>query len=141
MNKKSYLIIGVTIIIFLIAIVTIVFSNNSKNNNWTTEIKKSQNFQITMTDCNGREKKLPNNILDELSNKWNLISNNGPWTGDNNTCYNTVTISYDNNGIVKQKQILIIDDSSMVLSIEESNTYYTNANSIINELNKLFVSE
>lgn len=141
MDKKSYLIIGVTILIFLIVIITIIFSNNSKNNNWTTEIKKSQNFQITMTDCNEREKKLSNNILNELSNKWNSLSNNGPWTGDTNTCYNTVTISYDNNGIIKHKQILIIDNSSIVLSIDESNTYYTNANDIINELNKLFVSQ
>lgn len=140
MNKKNYLITGGTILIFLISIIAILFSNSQKNNNWTTEIKNSQNFQITMKDCNGREKELSDNILDTISNKWHFLSNNGPWTGDTNTCYTTVTFSYDNNGIIKQKQILIIDDSSIVLRIESSNTYYTNANNIIDELNKLFIA-
>lgn len=140
MSKKNYLIIGVTILIFLIAILAITFSNNQQNSDWTIEIKNSQNYQITMKNCNGREKILSNNILDVFSNKWNLLSNNGPWTGDTNTCHNTVTISYDNNGIVKQKQILIIDESSIVFNIDTSNTYYTNANDIIKELNALFVS-
>ena len=108
MNKKNYLITGGTILIFLISIIAILFSNNQKNNNWTTEIKNSQNFQITMKDCNGREKELSDNILDTMSNKWHLLSNNGPWTGDTNTCYNTVTISYDNNGIIKQKQMILL---------------------------------
>ena len=139
MNKKNYLIIGGTIIFFLIAIFIISFSNNKKNNDWTVEIKNSQNFEILMKDCNGREKLLQDEILNDLSNGWNTLSDNGPWTGNTDTCYNKVTISYENNGIVKQKEIIIIDNSSVVFNTDTTSTYYTNANNIINSLNSLFI--
>ena len=139
MNKKNYLIIGATILFFLIAIFIITFSDNKNNSDWTEEIKNSQNFEISMKDCNGREKLLPDNILDDLSNTWNTLSDNGPWTGNRDTCYSKVTIFYDNNGIVKQKEIVIIDNSSIVFNTDTSSTYYTNANNIINSLNSLFI--
>lgn len=137
MGKKNYLIIGATILIFAVAIIVILLSGNKED--WTTDIKNSQKYQMTMIDCNGREKKLDNSVLDSLSKKWNELSNNGPWTGDTNTCYTTLTISYDNNGIVKQKEIIIIDNTSIVLNLNTSTIYYTNANSLIAYLNSLFI--
>lgn len=136
MGKKSYLIIGFTILAFIIAIIAILLSGEKEN--WTTDILEATNYQIIMVDCNGREKTLNNNTLTTLSNKWDTLSNNGPWTGDTNACYTTVTISYDNNGVVKQKQIILIDDNSLVLDLQTSTIYYTNASEIINELNMLF---
>lgn len=136
MDKKNYLIIVITILAFVIAIIAILLSGEKEN--WTTDIFEATNYQITMLDCNGREKILDNNILTTLSNQWDTLSNNGPWTGDTNACYTTLTISYDNNGIIRQKQIILIDDNSLVLDLQTSTIYYTNASEIINELNMLF---
>lgn len=138
MGKKSYLIIGGTILIFVVAIIAILLSGN--NSDWTTDILNSQKYQMTMTDCNGRERVLDNETLTTLSNKWSALSNNGPWTGDDNACYTTVTISYENNGIVNKKEILIIDDTSIALIEYNNSTYYTNASDIINHLNTLFIA-
>ncbi len=136
MTKKNYIIIGVTILIFIVAIIVILLSKD--NSNWTTEILNSQSYEISMLDCNGREKLLDNSTLNTLSDKWETLSNNGPWTGDNNTCYTTVTISYENNGIVNTKEILLIDDTSIVFIEATSSTYYTNAGDITSHLNSLF---
>ena len=139
MNKKNYLIISVTILIFVVAIIVISLSGNNQNNNWTTEIKESQNYEITMTDCNEREKKLEKNTLNYLSENWNKLSNNGPWTGDINKCYTNISISYDTNGIVKEKNIIIIDNETLVLELDTTTIYYTNGEEIINQLNSLFI--
>lgn len=138
MDKKSYLIIGGTILIFVIAIISIFLTGNQKED-WTTDILSSNSYQITMIDCNDRQKKLDNDVLTKLKDKWSTLSNNGPWTGDNNTCYTTVTISYDTNGIVREKQILLIDDNSIVLDLNTTTIYYTNAKEIIEYLNTLFI--
>jgi len=138
MSKKSYLIIGGTIIIFIIAIVAIISSNN-KQNTWIHEIMNSQNYELTMTNCDDREKKLNKNSLTTLNNNWNKLSNNGPWMGDSNICYTTVTISYENNGIINTKEILLLDDSSLALIENNTSTYYTNATNIINYLNTSFL--
>jgi len=140
MDKKSYLIIGVTIFVFAIIIISILLFRNN-NDNWTSDILNSQQYQMTMTDCNGRKKELDKNTLTSLNNKWNTLSNNGPWTGDDNACYTTLTISYETGGIVNQKEILIIDDSSIAFIETGNSIYYTNANEIINDLNLLFISD
>ena len=136
MNKKNYLIIGLAISAFVIAIITILILNNNKGD-WTTDILKASSYEIRIINCNGREKELEQNVLTTLSDKWNTLSNNGPWTGNTNTCYTTITISYDNNGIVKQKQILLIDETSLVLDLGTSTIYYTNAKDIIDYLNNM----
>ena len=138
MTKKNYFIIGITILIFVVAIVIILFAGSNKKY-WTTDILNAQNYQIVMTNCNGREKVLDNNILNTLSSKWIALSNNGPWTGDTNTCYTTVTISYENNGIINKKEILLIDDTSLTLIQGNNSIYYTNAKEIIDYLNALFI--
>lgn len=136
MNKKSYILIGGTIIIFTIAIVAILSSN--KQTSWTDEIINSQNYELIMTKCNGIEKKLDKNSLTTISDTWNQLSNNGPWMGNGNICYTTVTIYYENNGIVNTKEILLLDDSSLALIENNRSTYYTNATDTISYLNSLF---
>lgn len=138
MGKRNYLIIGGTIAIFIIVIAVIFFIGNTKED-WTTDILESNSYQITMTDCNNREKKLDNNILNELSKKWTTLSNNGPWTGNSDTCYTNILITYDNDGIINTKEILLIDNSSLALIVGNNSIYYTNANEIINYLNGLFI--
>lgn len=139
MTKKNYLVIGVTTLIFIIAIVVILLLGNN-NEDWTADILKAQSYQITMEDCNGREKVLDNTILTTLSDKWALLSNNGPWTGDTSGCYTTVTISYENNGIINTKEIIIVDNTSLALIVGNNTIYYTNAEEIINYLNTLFIA-
>lgn len=140
MNKKIYLIIPAVVLIFVIVMIVILLSGNKQKNDWTTEIREAQNYQILMTNCNGRQKDLNSSTLDTLSQNWNSLSNNGPWTGDTTECYTTVTFSYEKNGIVKQKKILIIDDSTLVLSLDTNTIYYTNAEEIIKYLNGLFIA-
>lgn len=137
MNKKGYLIIGGTILFFIIAIVAILLSNNKKTT-WIDEITNSQNYEITMTNCNEREQKIDKNSLITISNNWSNLSNNGPWMGDSSVCYTTITISYENNGIINTKEILLLDNSSLALIENNTSTYYTNATDIINLFNNLF---
>ena len=140
MTKKNYLTVGVTALVFIIAIVVILLLGNNNNEDWTSDILKSQNYQITMEDCNGREKILNNSILTTLSEKWTNLSNNGPWTGDTTICYTTVTVSYENGGIINTKEIVIVDDSSIALIVGNNTIYYTNASEVINYLNTLFIA-
>lgn len=140
MDKKNYLIIWGTMLVFIIAIVAILLSGKN-NSDWTTDIKEAQNYQMIITDCNDRQKELDKSTLNTLSDKWDVLSNNGPWTGDTTACYTTLTISYDTNGIVKQKNIIIIDESTLVLDVDANTIYYTNASEIINYLNSLFVKQ
>ena len=139
MNKKKYIIIGVTALFFLIAIVAILFFDKGKNN-WTTDILNSHSYEMTMKDCSDKEKKLDNNVLYTLSEKWNTLSNNGPWTGNASSCYTTLTISYDTDGIIREKEIVLIDNSSIAFLSGGSSVYYTNASDIINYLIAQFIS-
>lgn len=139
MNKKNYLIVGGTALFFIIAIITILIIGK-ENNNWTTDILNAQSYQITMTDCNNKERELDNNVLNTLSEQWDSLSNNGPWTGDTTACYTTLAISYDTDGIIRKREIVIIDNSSLALLSGTSSIYYTNANDIINYLNMQFIS-
>ena len=139
MSKKNYLIIGGTILFFLIAIIVILLSKNNEAT-WIEEIINSQNYEITMKNCNDREKKIDKKILTTINNNWNNLSNNGPWMGDISICYTKLTISYENNGIVNKKEILLLDNSSIALIENNTTTYYTNATNIINYLNTAFAA-
>ena len=130
MTKKQYIIIGVTILIFIIIISFILIKN--KNTTWTKEILSSNSYTITKTDCNNNETKLDNSIMNKIDSSWKELSNNGPWLGDTNTCYETISIEYDKNGIIQKKEILILDNNSIVLRFNNSDTYYVNATNLIN---------
>lgn len=132
MTKKQYIIIGVTILIFIIIISFILIKN--KNTTWTKEILSSNSYTITKTDCNNNETKLDNSIMNKIDSSWKELSNNGPWLGDTNTCYETISIEYDKNGIIQKREILILDNNSIVLRINNDDTYYVNATNLINSL-------
>lgn len=132
MTKKQYIIIGVTILIFIIIISFILLKG--QNNTWTKEILNSNSYTITKIDCNNNETKLDNSIMNKIDSSWKELSNNGPWLGDTNTCYETISIEYDKNGIIQKKEILILDNNSIVLRFNNSDTYYVNATNLINSL-------
>ena len=120
MTKKQYTIIGITIIIFIILIAFILIKLNSNS------------YTITKIDCDNNKTKLDNNIMKKIDSTWKELSNNGPWLGDTNTCYETISIEYDKNGIIQKREILILDNNSIVLRINNDDTYYVNATNLIN---------
>lgn len=130
MAKKQYTIIGITILIFIILIAFILIKGNKST--WTKEILNSNSYTITKIDCNNNETKLDNSIMNKIDSTWKELSNNGPWLGDTNTCYETISIEYDKNGIIQKKEILILDNNSIVLRINNNDTYYVNATNLIN---------
>ena len=130
MTKKQYIIIGITILTFIIIISFILIKN--KNTTWTKEILSSNSYTITKTDCSNNETKLDNSIMNKIDSSWKELSNNGPWLGDTNTCYETISIEYDKNGIIQKREILILDNNSIVLRFNNSDTYYVNATNLIN---------
>lgn len=132
MTKKQYTIIGITILIFIILIAFILIKGNKST--WTKEILNSNSYTITKIDCNNNETKLDNSIMNKIDSSWKELSNNGPWLGDTNTCYETISIEYDKNGIIQKKEILILDNNSIVLRFNNSDTYYVNATNLINSL-------
>ena len=132
MTKKQYTIIGITILIFIILIAFILIKGNKST--WTKEILDSNSYTITKIDCNNNEAKLDNSIMNKIDSSWKELSNNGPWLGDTNTCYETISIEYDKNGIIQKKEILILDNNSIVLRFNNSDTYYVNATNLINNI-------
>lgn len=132
MTKKQYTIIGITILIFIIIIAFILIKGNKST--WTKEILNSNSYTITKIDCNNNETKLDNSIMSKIDSTWKELSNNGPWLGDTNTCYETISIEYDKNGIIQKREILILDNNSIVLRINNDDTYYVNATNLINSL-------
>ena len=132
MAKKEYTIIGVTILIFIIIISVILLKGTT--NTWTKEILTSESYEIYKIDCNNNETKLDNKIMNTIDKEWKSLSNNGPWLGDTNTCYETISIEYDKNGIIQKREILILDNNSIVLRINNDDTYYVNATNLINSL-------
>ena len=132
MTKKQYTIIGITILIFIIIIAFILIKGNKST--WTKEILNSNSYTITKIDCNNNETKLDNSIMNKIDSTWKELSNNGPWLGDTNTCYETISIEYDKNGIIQKREILILDNNSIVLRINNNDTYYVNATNLINIL-------
>ena len=132
MTKKQYTIIGITIIIFIILIAFILIKGNKSS--WTKEILNSNSYTITKIDCDNNKTKLDNNIMKKIDSTWKELSNNGPWTGDTNTCYEKITIKYDRNGIIQEKEILILDNNSVVLRVNNTDTYYVNASNLVTYL-------
>lgn len=132
MTKKQYTIIGITILIFIILIAFILIKGNKSS--WTKEILNSNSYTITKIDCDNNETKLDNSIMNKIDSTWKELSNNGPWFGDTNTCYETISIEYDKNGIIQKREILILDNNSIVLRINNNDTYYVNATNLINSL-------
>lgn len=132
MTKKQYTIIGITILIFIIIIAFILIKGNKST--WTKEILDANSYTITKIDCNNNETKLDNSIMNKIDSTWKELSNNGPWLGDTNTCYETISIEYDKNGIIQKREILILDNNSIVLRINNNDTYYVNATNLINIL-------
>lgn len=132
MTKKQYTIIGITILIFIILIAFILIKGNKSS--WTKEILNSNSYTITKIDCDNNETKLDNSIMNKIDSTWKELSNNGPWFGDTNTCYETISIEYDKNGIIQKREILILDNNSIVLRINNDDTYYVNATNLINSL-------
>ncbi len=130
MTKKQYTIIGITILIFIILIVFILIKGNKSS--WTKEILNSNSYTITKIDCDNNKTKLDNSIMKKIDSTWKELSNNGPWLGDTNTCYETISIEYDKNGIIQKREILILDNNSIVLRINNDDTYYVNATNLIN---------
>ena len=132
MTKKQYTIIGITILIFIILIAFILIKGNKSS--WTKEILNSNSYTITKIDFDNNKTKLDNNIMKKIDSTWKELSNNGPWLGDTNTCYETISIEYDKNGIIQKREILILDNNSIVLRINNNDTYYVNATNLINSL-------
>lgn len=130
MTKKQYTIIGITILIFIILIAFILIKGNKST--WTKEILNSNSYTITKIDCDNNKIKLDNSIMNKIDSTWKELSNNGPWLGDTNTCYETISIEYDKNGIIQKREILILDNNSIVLRINNNDTYYVNATNLIN---------
>lgn len=136
MDRRKYIIIGSTILVFIIIIAIILLKN--KTVEWQKEVLEADNYTITMTDCNNRTTQFPNDLTKEIFTKLNVTSNNGPWTGDNNTCYSKLIISYEKNNSLKNIEISIIDESSIMININNDTRYYTNAEDIVRYLNNLF---
>lgn len=132
MTKKQYTIIGITILIFIILIAFILIKGNKSS--WTKEILNSNSYTITKIDYDNNKTKLDNSIMNKIDSTWKELSNNGPWLGDTNTCYETISIEYDKNGIIQKREILILDNNSIVLRINNNDTYYVNATNLINSL-------
>lgn len=132
MTKKQYTIIGITILIFIILIAFILIKGNKSS--WTKEILNSNSYTITKIDCDNNKTKLDNSIMNKIDSTWKELSNNGPWLGDTNTCYETISIEYDKNGIIQKREILILDNNSIALRINNDDTYYVNATNLINIL-------
>lgn len=132
MTKKQYTIIGITILIFIILIAFILIKGNKSS--WTKEILNSNSYTINKIDCDNNKTKLDNSIMNKIDSTWKELSNNGPWLGDTNTCYETISIEYDKNGIIQKREILILDNNSIVLRINNDDTYYVNATNLINSL-------
>lgn len=136
MNKKQFITVGITLLIFIIIIAIILLTNNKSG--WQKEILSSEQYEITMKDCKNRETKFPKETVKELFEKLNNISDNGPWTGDTKKCYSKVIISYEQESLVKEIEITIVDNSSVVINTGKDTRYYTNASEGIEYLNKLF---
>lgn len=134
MTKKNYIILGVTTLILLG--ITIFILINKQNSNWTKNILDT-NYNVYYIDCENNESKLDKEVLNKIDTYWKELSNNGPWTGDSDKCYDTFSVRYDNNNVIQKVNIQIIDNDSIVLKTNNNSTYYNHANNLITYLNGL----
>lgn len=136
MSKKQYYIIFGTIAFFVILLITLLLLGNK--NNWQKQVLKTNNYNITMENCNNRKTEFPKESVKKLFEKWNKLSDNGPWTGDKDSCYSHADITYEKDGIVQTIKIYLIDDNSLVLNINNVSRYYVNSEKVNKYLNELF---
>ena len=121
-------------IILLIVIGILILTN--KQDNWIDKILKTD-YEIYSLSCDGTTNILNKEVLKDIKNNWKNLSNNGPFLGNLNTCYKKIIIDYNNNVV----DIEIVDKNSIIIkknSNDDFYTYYTNANNLINELDKYF---
>lgn len=133
MKNKKIILIALPVII-LIAIGVLLLSK--KQNNWIDNILK-EDYEIYTLECDGTTNILNKDVLKEIKNNWNKLSDNGPFLGDLSTCYKKIIINY-NNDIA---DVEIINNSSLILKESNENdyyTYYTNADNLISYLNNYF---
>ena len=128
MTKKNYIVLGVTAVILLGVIIIILV--NKQSSNWTKDILKT-NYDVYYIDCENTENKLDKEVLNKIDTYWKELSNNGPWTGSNDKCYDTFTIRYDNNNVVQKIDLQIVDNDSVVLKTSNGNVYYNHANNLV----------
>ena len=132
-NNNKYII---TFFLILILIFATVLLLNRKNNLIDSLIKNS-NYEINSLSCDGTTKVLDKKVLKEIKNNLKDLNNNGPFLGDLNTCYRKIIINYNNNLL----DIEIVNKSSIIIKESKNSqyyTYYTNAENLINYLNKYF---
>ena len=104
---------------------------NKQNSNWTKDILNTNNYDIYYVDCNNTETILNKEVLNKIDTYWKELSNNGPWTGNNDVCYDTISVRYDNNNVMQKIDIQIIDNDSIVLKSNNNTTYYNHANNLV----------
>ena len=131
MTKKNYIVLGVTTVILLGVIIIILV--NKQSSNWTKDILKT-NYDVYYIDCENAENKLDKEVLNKIDTYWKELSNNGPWTGSTDKCYDTFTIRYDNNNVVQKIDLQIVDNDSLVLKTSNGNVYYNNSNNLVTYL-------
>ena len=139
MSKKQIYIILSTIVFFVIIITIILLPK--KKSNWQKEILSANNIQVFMEDCNDRKTELPKETVEVLFSKFNDLIDNGPWTGDEKKCYDTLTITYEKESVIQSINIYITSDSSLVLNINDNKRYYVNsmeANAYLKNLLKIY---
>ena len=139
MNKNKYLILGSTILV-IVAVIIIILVTGNKKTSWQDEVLNSDKYTITMEDCNERKVELPSDTVKEIFAKWDKLSNNGPWTGNNDGCFQKVTITFEKGAVVKNYEILLIDETSLVLNFDNNSTYYNNGKEIITYLEETFIN-
>ena len=76
-------------------------------------------------------------VLNKIDTYWKELSNNGPWTGNNDICYDTISVRYDNNNVMQKIDIQIIDNDSIVLKSNNNTTYYNHANNLVTYLRSI----
>ncbi len=133
MKKKKIILFISLIIVSLLIFLSLTLI---KPKNWIDNILKTD-YEIYTLECDGTTNVLDKKELIEIKKKWKGLSNNGPFLGNINTCHKKIIIDYNEN----IADIEIVDDTSII--VKENNnddyyTYYTNANDLINYINKYY---
>ena len=133
MKKNKIILIIIPVVVLAIILILLL---TKKENNWVDNILK-EDYEIYSLSCDGTTNVLNEKALKEIKKNWHNLSNNGPFLGNLDTCYKKILINYNNDVV----DIEIIDESSIIF--KESNninnyTYYTNASTLVKELNKYF---
>lgn len=133
-RNKILILLGVSLL-FIIAITVIIL--NKDRNTLLSKIKSSDNYKIILENCDNTTKEIDKTNLETIEEKLKSISDNGPWLGNTNTCYQKISINYENDNIIQKLEIDVIDTSSIVITESKTSEYYTNATEFINYINSL----